>query len=87
MVDTPEFDIQPTLTGEKVTLRPLSEEDYQALYAVASDPEIWAMHPYRDRYKREVFDDFFAEALASNGAVAIIDQASGDMIGSTRFAN
>ena len=87
MVDTPDFDIQPTLIGEKVMLRPLREEDYQALYAVASDPEIWAMHPYRDRYKRAVFDGFFAEALASNGAFAIIDQASSDMIGSTRFAN
>ena len=87
MVDTPDFDIQPTLTGEKVMLRPLRAEDHQALYGVASDPEIWAMHPYRDRYKREVFDGFFAEALASNGAFAIIDQVSGDMIGSTRFAN
>ena len=73
MVDTPDFDIQPTLTGEKVMLRPLRADDHQALYGVASDPEIWAMHPYRDRYKREVFDGFFAEALASNGAFAIID--------------
>ena len=87
MVDTPDFDIQPTLTGEKVMLRSLRADDHQALYGVASDPEIWAMHPYRDRYKREVFDGFFAEALASNGAFAIIDQASGDMIGSTRLAN
>lgn len=87
MVDTPLFDIQPTLVGEKVLLRPLCADDLEALYAVASDPDIWAMHPYRDRYKREVFEDFFAEALASQGAFAFLDQADGKMIGSSRFAN
>lgn len=83
----PPFDIQPTLKGKRVTLRPLHDGDFDALYAVASDPDIWAMHPYRDRYKREVFEDFFAEALASKGAFAIIDTAADGIIGSTRFAN
>lgn len=83
----PPFDIQPTLTGEKVILRPLRDDDFEALYAVASDPEIWAMHPYRDRYKRDVFEIFFAEAMASKGAFAFIDRADGAMIGSSRFAN
>ena len=87
MVDTPPFDIQPTLVGEKVQLRPLRADDLEALYAVASDPDIWAMHPYRNRYQRHVFEDFFAEAMASQGAFAIIDQADGNMIGSTRFDN
>jgi hypothetical protein len=45
------------------------------------------MHPYRDRYKREVFESFFAEAMASQGAFAIVDKATGNMIGSSRFAN
>lgn len=83
----PPFDIQPTLVGAKVCLRPLAEDDFEALYNVASDPDIWAMHPYRDRYKREVFEGFFAEAIASRGAFAILDQSTGAMIGSSRFAN
>ncbi|MEP7350456.1 MAG: GNAT family N-acetyltransferase [Sphingorhabdus sp.] len=87
MVDTAPFDIQPTLVGEKVLLRPLIAEDWEALFAVASDPTIWAMHPYKDRYKREVFERFFADAVASLGAFAIVDQADGEIIGSTRFAN
>ena len=87
MVDLPPFDIQPTLVGNKVMLRPLRSDDLEPLFAVAADPEIWAMHPYRDRYKREVFEGFFAEAMASKGAFAIFDQADGNMIGSTRFAN
>lgn len=83
----PPFDIQPILIGERVMLRPLLATDYDALYAVASDPEIWAMHPFRDRYKKEVFDGFFADALASQGAFAILDKATDAIIGSTRFAN
>lgn len=83
----PPFDIQPTLAGAKVLLRPLATSDFEALYAVAADPDIWAMHPYRDRYKRDVFEGFFAEAITSQGAFAIFDQVTGAMIGSSRFAN
>ena len=32
------FDLQPTLRGELVELRPLTADDWDALYAVASDP-------------------------------------------------
>lgn len=87
MVIEPPFDIQPVLEGDKVILRPLRVDDFKALFAVASDPEIWAQHPDRDRYRLEVFQGFFKEAMASKGAFAIIDRATGEMIGSTRFAN
>jgi hypothetical protein len=33
-----DFDYQPVLKGESLTLRPLLREDYDALFAVASDP-------------------------------------------------
>jgi RimJ/RimL family protein N-acetyltransferase len=87
MVTFPLFDIQPVLTGKRVLLRPLEVADYDGLFAVASDPEIWAMHPFRDRYKRAVFDDFFRDAIASRGAFAVLDTATGEIIGGTRFAN
>jgi len=86
-VTLPLFDIQPVLTGKRVLLRPLEVADYDGLFAVASDPEIWAMHPFRDRYKRAVFDDFFRDAIASRGAFAVLDTATGEIIGGTRFAN
>ncbi len=35
------FDLQPVLEGNLVRLRPLAETDFEALYAVASDPRIW----------------------------------------------
>ena len=41
----PPFDLQPTLHGSLVELRPLRPDDWDALYAEASDPLVWEQHP------------------------------------------
>jgi RimJ/RimL family protein N-acetyltransferase len=79
------FDLQPILKGELLQLRPLRPEDWDDLYAVASDPLIWEQHPACDRYKEEVFREFFRGALESGGAFIAIDSKSGHVIGSSRF--
>ena len=79
------FDLQPILKGELLELRPLRPEDFQDLYAVASDPLIWEQHPHSDRYKEEVFKGFFREALESGGALIALDSKDGRVIGSSRF--
>jgi RimJ/RimL family protein N-acetyltransferase len=79
------MDRQPVLEGERLYLRPLTEADWDALYAVASDRELWAAHPAHDRWREPVFRAFFDEALAQGGALAIVDKASGEVIGSSRF--
>jgi len=79
------LDRQPVLEGEHVRLRPLQESDWDALFAVASDPLIWEQHPAHDRWREPVFRAFFADALANRGALAVLDAQSGAMIGSTRF--
>jgi RimJ/RimL family protein N-acetyltransferase len=79
------FDLQPVLQGEILQLRPLRPEDFHDLYAVASDPLIWEQHPVKDRYKEEVFKEFYREALESGGALITIDSKDGQVIGSSRF--
>jgi RimJ/RimL family protein N-acetyltransferase len=79
------FDLQPILKGELLELRPLRAEDYDELYDVAADPLIWEQHPSRDRYKPEVFKEFFRQALGSGGALLTIDCETGNVIGSSRF--
>jgi N-acetyltransferase len=79
------FDLQPNLKGELIELRPLTPEDWDDLFAVASDPLIWEQHPESDRYKEDVFKTFFREALESGGAFVVIDKKSQQIIGSTRF--
>jgi hypothetical protein len=76
---------QPVLEGELVCLRPLRTEDWEALFAVASDPLIWAQHPAHDRWQEPVFRAFFDDALANKGALAVIDAQTGSVIGSSRF--
>jgi len=79
------FDLQPTLKGQRLELRPLRAEDYAALFAVASDPLIWEQHPAKERSTAEGFRKFFDTALESGGALAAIDRKDGKMIGSSRF--
>jgi len=63
----------------------VAPEDWNNLFAVASDPLIWEQHPESDRYKEEVFKIFFREALESGGAFVVIDKKSQQIIGSTRY--
>ena len=77
--------LQPTLLHPRVKLRPLHVDDWAALYAVASDPLIWAVHPAHDRWQEPVFRRFFDDALASGGALVAIDPATNNLIGSSRF--
>lgn len=79
------FSIQPVLENEYVRLLPLEESDFETLYAVAADPKIWEQHPNKDRWKREVFRTYFDGAMESKGAFKIVDKATGEIAGSTRF--
>ncbi len=82
-----EPDRQPTLTGDLITLRPMRADDWPAMFAVASDPLIWQVHPAHDRWREDVFRGFFDVGLASGGALAILDRADGAVIGSSRYDN
>jgi RimJ/RimL family protein N-acetyltransferase len=79
------FELQPILKGELIELRPLREDDFEELYTAASDPLIWEQHPQSDRYKEDVFREFFRGALESGGAFVVVDSETGRVIGSSRF--
>lgn len=78
-------DLQPTLRGSLLELRPLRADDWDALYAVASDPLIWEQHPDRERYKEDVFREFFRVALESKSALVALDVQDGRIVGSSRY--
>ena len=79
------FELQPILKSEILEVRPLRADDFEELYAVASDPLIWEQHPNSDRYKPDVFRKFFDEALESGGAFVVLDRKDNRVIGSSRF--
>lgn len=78
-------DLQPLLRDGIVAMRPLQQADWSALFAVSSDPLIWAAHPAHDRWQEDVFRRFFEDAIASGGALLATDLASGAVIGTSRY--
>ena len=79
------LNLQPHLIGDLLELRPLAPDDWEPLFAAASDPKIWELHPASDRYKEEVFREFFREALEGRGALVAVDRQSRRIIGSSRY--
>ncbi len=79
------LDRQPTLETERLLIRPLTGDDREALYEIASDPSVWEQHPIHDRWRREVFDAYFDECLASGGALALVRKDGERIVGHTRF--
>lgn len=80
-----EFDKQPELEDATISIVPLKADDFDALYAVASDPLIWEQHPNKDRYQKNVFKTFFEGAMDSKGAFLVLDKKTGAIIGSSRY--
>lgn len=82
----PPFDFQPTLNGDLLGLRPARPEDFDALFAVASDKEIWAIHPAHDRWQEPVFRAFFDGAFADEGGLVAIERATNEIVGFSRYS-
>ncbi len=81
------FEFQPHLIGSLIELRPLRPVDYDAVYEAGKDPLIWEQHPQSDRYQPDLFRKYFDGGIESGGAFAVIDRATGRIIGCTRYCN
>jgi len=79
------LDLQPTLAGTHITLRPLAVQDFDELAAAASDPLVWAQHPDPGRGTREGFRPLFNDALKSKSCLVAIDAVR--RIGWSRYSN
>lgn len=79
----------PILTGEHVELRPLDSSDRQALLDASADGQLWNLK-VTVVPGPETIDAYIDTALQGRSAgtvmpFAIVDRASGRVIGSTRF--
>jgi RimJ/RimL family protein N-acetyltransferase len=77
------LELQPHLSGKLVSLRPLAQSDFEALYAVAADPLIWELHPENTRYQRKVFDLKTGEVIGSSRYTGFIPEKSQIEVGYT----
>lgn len=81
------MELPEILENDLLVLKPLKEKDFNELYQIASDPLIWEQHPAKNRYEREVFEIFFAEAIKGGYSFKVLDKSTNQIIGSTRFYN
>ena len=79
------FDDHPRLEDARLILRGITGQDSEDLYRAANAPEIWAGHPSKDRYKREVFDPYFDMLVREGGTLVVIDKTSAKIIGCSRY--
>ena len=79
------------LEGGHVRLEPLSMQHFERLCAVGLDPELWRWVPHQVRTPDEM-QAYIQEALEEQGRgvslpFAILLKGSGEVVGSTRYAN
>jgi N-acetyltransferase len=82
-------DLLPTLTGERIQLRPLQHEDANALLAAASDGALWNLKVTVIPNENTI-ESYIKSALAGRDAhtvipFTIVQRESNRIIGSTRF--
>lgn len=80
-----DFDPQPRLKGRTLDLRPLAAQDFEELYAAASDPTVWAGHPIKNRHEREVFAPYFDFLLAKKSTLAVRTLETGEIVGCSSY--
>ena len=75
-----------TLENNYVRLVQTSENHFQELYKVGSNPVVWEQHQNQDRWKKNNFRKYFEGGLNNNeGCFTIIDKKINKIIGKTRF--
>ena len=81
------INLQPTLKNNLIIAQPLKADDFERLYAAASDPLIWEQHPNKNRFQRQVFENYFTGAIESGGAFLVKDIKTNKVIGSSRYSD
>ena len=79
------LDRQPILGSELLLVRPLRSDDFEALWAISSDPLLWEQHPAKERAERAGFEQWFEDAIASGGALVVQRRHDGEVIGTSRY--
>ena len=71
--------------NDQLSLIQAKRGDFDNLYSIASDEEIWEQHPENDDGKKQIFD-FFDNGISNEfGMLKIYDKILNKIIGSTRF--
>ena len=81
-----DFDRQPLLAEGPLSLRPLTADDIEPLYAIAGDPLVWDQHPMPERSERAHFEEWIGGKLADGGTLVAHFEGEG-LIASSTYSN
>ncbi|WP_437917675.1 GNAT family N-acetyltransferase [Sphingobacterium sp. LRF_L2] len=73
------------LANNIVHLQPLQRSDFDRLYAVASEKEIWAQHPDFNRYLPAGFQIYFDKLMETDMPYLIFSKEDGKIMGATSY--
>lgn len=73
------------LEDEFLRLEILKPQDFENLFAVASDPLIWEQHPVKNRFEETEFRTFFDQAILERTSYLVKTKENEQVIGSSRF--
>lgn len=80
------MDFKIKFEDEDLIIKQLKQDEFNDLYNVAKDPNIWKQHPENDRWKKEKFKIFFKNGIENEfGIYKIISKVNKQIIGSSRF--
>ena len=72
--------------NDEISLIQAKRDDFDNLYSIASDNEIWEQHPENDRWRKNKFSIFFDNGISNEfGMLIIYLKPKNEIIGSTRF--
>lgn len=80
-----EFDTQPRLVGDNLSLLPLAPEHREGLRIAAGDPQIWAQHPVKTRSEPEAFARYFDFLTNAGGTLVAQENRTRTVIGCSRY--
>ncbi|MED7787899.1 GNAT family N-acetyltransferase [Francisella sp. 19X1-34] len=72
------------LSSGNLHLQVMHQNDFDELFNVARDPEIWEQHDDKLRYKREIFKKFFDSGI-NNPQNCYLIYYKDELVGSTRY--
>ena len=91
MKDTPMVVEPITLRGQVVRLEPLKMEHFDALWSIGQDPDLWQLAPYQINTAEKMRTYLRAALDGQELGVALpfvtIEQATDQVVGTTRFGN
>jgi RimJ/RimL family protein N-acetyltransferase len=64
----------------------MERADFEAMYRIAANPDLWAQHPVPELCRRDVFQANIDDAFEDKGGLTAIEVSTGEIAGYSRYS-